>query len=55
MFYLSAGRQAEEVQDYLFVGLEVIQPDSPTGGDGVCAETQKERSVCPAAALHMDQ
>lgn len=26
------------MQEYLFVGLEVMHSDSPTGGDGVCAE-----------------
>ncbi len=33
--------------------LEVMHIDSPTGGDRVCAE--RERSVFPAAALHMDE
>lgn len=32
------------MQGYLFVGVEVMHSDSPTGGDGVCA--QRARDEC---------
>lgn len=33
----------EEVQKYLPVGVEVMHIDSPTGGDGVWAETERDQ------------
>lgn len=40
---------------YLFVGLEVMNADSPTGGDRVVlGERERGGSVSPAAALLMD-
>lgn len=59
-FFISEGVcftfvQEAERRKYLFVGLEVMNADSPTGGDRVVLGAgERGGSVSPAAALLMD-